>query len=128
MNKELDAALCSDFPNLYRARNWPMNQTCMCWGFDVGDGWHDLIRDLSVKLEKAILALPEAERESYYAQQVKEKFGGLRFYMSCQTDEMDVAIDEAEKRASKTCETCGKPGKLTGSGWLRTSCEEHAKT
>lgn len=53
MKKELDEQLCKDFPLLYVDRNASMQQTCMCWGFP-GSGWHQIIRDLSEKLEALI--------------------------------------------------------------------------
>ncbi len=126
MREELDKALCADFPLLYLDRNASMRQTCMCWGFP-GDGWEPLIRRLSARLEPLIAALPEEEREHCRASQCKEKFGTLRFYMSTSTDEMDAAIREAEDESARTCEDCGAPGKLTGKGWVKTACPEHAK-
>ena len=54
MKKELDKQLCEDFPLLYGDRNASMQQTCMYWGFDCGNGWHKIIRDLSSKLEPLI--------------------------------------------------------------------------
>lgn len=54
MKKELDDALCRDFPILYADRHGNPAQTSMYWGFCVGDGWESLIRDLSAKLEKLI--------------------------------------------------------------------------
>lgn len=127
MSPELDQRLVTTFPNLYRQRHLSMRETCMCWGFECGNGWFQLIWDLSEKLEAMILALPESEREHCSASQVKEKFGTLRFYMSSETEEMTATIQEAEERSAVTCETCGEPGKLTGTGWLRTSCDEHSK-
>ena len=54
MKKELDEQLCSTFPLLYADRHASMKATCLCWGFDCGDGWFNLIYDLSTKLEKII--------------------------------------------------------------------------
>lgn len=125
MDTKLDELLVTDFPNLYRMRHGKMSHTCMCWGFDVGDGWHNIIRQLSIKLEALILALPEEERADCYADQVKEKFGGLRFYMSCQTDEMTALIREAESESFKTCEVCSKPGSRFCGGYVQTLCDEH---
>lgn len=125
MKQELDTKLCASFPNLYRQRYLSMQETCMCWGFECGDGWFSLIWDLSEKLEKMILALPETDRGDYSASQVKEKFGTLRFYMSAETEEMTAAIQAAEERSAVTCEECGEPGRLRGSGWLRTTCGKH---
>lgn len=52
MTPEQDKAICKAFPILYRDRNKGMMETCMCWGFDIGPGWINLIWDLSEKLEK----------------------------------------------------------------------------
>ena len=114
MRKELDDALVRDFPNLYSQRHWPMSSTCMYCGFSCGDGWEPLIRRLSEKLEPM----------GVVATQVKQKFGGLRFYLESWTDEAEKAISEAEKESEVTCEKCGKPGKLTGKYWLTTLCPE----
>lgn len=124
MKQELDDALVRDFPNLYRRRNLSARETCMCWGFDVGDGWEPLVRELSAKLEAIILTLPEAERESYAAEQVKEKFGGLRFYLTSGTDEMYAAIEEAEANSYKTCESCGELGCTRRGSWIRVRCDK----
>lgn len=62
------------------------------------------------------------------AVQVKEKFGGLRFYVRGPvTDDQMTMISFAEHLASNTCEVCGKRGRRRGGGWIRTLCNEHAK-
>lgn len=43
MSPELDAKLCEKYPKIFRDRHAPMTQTCMCWGFDIGDGWYNLL-------------------------------------------------------------------------------------
>ena len=43
--------------------------------------------------------------------QVKEKFGGLRFYYSGGDDYIRGLVDMAESMSYKTCEVCGSPGK-----------------
>ena len=124
MDEKLDNKLCQDFPNLYADRHADMRQTCMCWGFP-GNGWFDLLYDLSAKLEKLIVDIKNQHPDCEYlprASQVKEKFGTLRFYMSSSTDEMHKLIDEAEAKSAVTCEECGKPGRLHGTGWYSTSC------
>lgn len=124
MRADLDAKLCADFPNLYRDRNASMQTTCMCWGFEVGDAWEPLIRDLSAKLETMIMEQPPGEREFYAAAQVKEKYGTLRFYMTSSTEEMDKAIEEAERVSAVTCESCGAPGKLgVVNYWWSVRCD-----
>ena len=57
MNTKKDEALCNKYPNLYRNRNKSPQTTCMSWGFSCGDGWYDLIDELSAKLETEIVKL-----------------------------------------------------------------------
>ena len=63
--------------------------------------------------------------EDAHVLQVKEKWGGLRFYVSGTTELLDF-IDEMEARSLKTCEVCGQPGKPREGGWIRTLCDEHS--
>lgn len=56
------------------------------------------------------------------ASQVKEKFGGLRFYMTASSNEMEELIGQAEKACAALCEDCGKPGEECTDGWVRTLC------
>lgn len=61
------------------------------------------------------------------ADQVKEKYGTLRFYYGGGDDYIDGLVSMAEEMSSVTCETCGKPGKLRGGTWLYTACDEHTR-
>lgn len=123
MKKELDEALCRDFPNLFRNRHAKPVKTAFCWGFECGDGWEPLIRELAGKLEPLIAAIPEKQRKKYAASQVKEKFGGLRFYLTMGTDEMFALTQEAEERSYKICEPCGAPGCVRQGSWIRVRCD-----
>ena len=59
------------------------------------------------------------------AVQMKEKYGTLRFYMNCETEEMSQAIAEAERESAHTCERCGsKEGKLNRYGWVSCECDK----
>lgn len=59
--------------------------------------------------------------------QIKEKFGGLRFYYDGGDSEISGMVRMAEAWADKTCEVCGNLGKSRSGGWVRTLCDEHAK-
>lgn len=128
MKKEFDEALCHDFPLLFKDRDSDMRTTAMCWGFP-GDGWEPLIRRLARKIEVAIQEGISAGRWSEdnhpRASQVKEKYGGLRFYMTHTSDEIEDLIQVAEVEADKTCEWCGEPGTLRNGGWMVTLCDKH---
>ena len=90
---------------------------------ECSDGWYDLIDELSSKLEDLILELPPQDTFQFYAIQVKQKFGELRFYMTQTTQQMDTIIHEYMKKSQKICEFCGKEGKLDGTSWLRVVCD-----
>jgi hypothetical protein len=125
MNPDLDAKLCAEFPLLYSVRYENTRCSLSHFGFETGDGWFRIIYELSAELEELIRRLPAGERDEYYAVQVKEKFGTLRFYMNTETEEMSRAIREAEGRSASTCEVCGQTGTLRGGGWLKTLCDSH---
>lgn len=123
MKPELDEALCTKYPEIFRDRNGDMRTTAMCWGFECGDGWYDLLDTLCQELMD--LSKEVDPPHIPVATQVKEKYGTLRFYINGGTDAQWDAISRAGDRSGKTCEACGKPGKVTGSGWFYSACPEH---
>jgi hypothetical protein len=54
MREELDNKLCAKYPKIFRDRSAPMNQTCMCWGFDHGDGWYNIIDQMCANIQHHI--------------------------------------------------------------------------
>lgn len=77
MKPKLQAQLFSKYPEIFRDRTRSMRETCMCWGICTGDGWYDLLDRLCGDLQW------NTDKNSYpqvVADQVKEKFGTLRFY------------------------------------------------
>jgi hypothetical protein len=58
-------------------------------------------------------------------EQIKEKFGGLRFYYSGGDEKIQGMVRMAEAWADRHCEECGKPGQKRSGGWIRTLCDEH---
>lgn len=43
MSPELDKQLCEKYPKIFRDRHGDMRETLMCWGFDCGDGWYNIL-------------------------------------------------------------------------------------
>jgi hypothetical protein len=121
MDTKLEAKLVEKYPNLYSRYGGDIRETCMGWGMSCGDGWFKLLDELSANLEPLNIV----------AAQVKEKFGGLRFYIEgCDEsvyDKVYALIDEAEHQSYKICETCGKDGELRQGGWMVTACDECQK-
>lgn len=88
-----------------------------------GDGWFTLLDDLCTKIDEECLRQGLTDRQLVQAVQIKEKFGGLRFYLSQATSEIGNLIHEAEDLSYKTCEVCGHPGEPRRSGWIKTLCD-----
>ena len=105
----LTEKLYEDFPRLYRGHNKSSQDSSMCWGFECGDGWYQLLRDLSVQLSAHLAEHPETALE---AVQVKSKFGRLCFYLNEPDTVAEQMIEAARKQAENTCEFTGQPGQL----------------
>lgn len=121
--QDFEQQLLQKCPNLYADMYGDMRQTCMTWGIECGSGWYDLIFKLSEQLEALIVKMPEEQRKECKAEQVKEKFGCLRFYISLSNPEINKLVAAAEQESSITCEECGQPGKRRSKGWIRTLCD-----
>ncbi len=117
MNKENTDKLVKHFPKLYAGVYKSPMESCMSFGFECGDGWFELLYNLSQQIE---LSDP-----TVVAAQVKEKFGTLRFYIDKGSDEVYDIIGTAEDLSASVCDVCGNNGTLGGKGWLSTRCEEH---
>jgi hypothetical protein len=96
-------------------------------GFAVGKGWWPIIEKLSSHIQSHIefKAKQNEPINQVTVQQVKEKFGGLRFYYDGGDDYIRGLVSMAEAWAGTSCEDCGAPGKRTGGGWVRTLCDVH---
>ena len=46
MREELDKKLVEKYPEIFRDRYGDMRTTAMCWGFECGDGWYNIIDTL----------------------------------------------------------------------------------
>lgn len=147
MDKVLQERLFNDFPKIFIEKDLPMQQTCMCWGICTDDGWFELLYRLCEHLQW------DTDQNKYpqvIAQQVKEKFGTLRFYYTSVNDasvgeealdemtqrerdnairkcaEIDGAIQFAEAMSANICEICGafdstvEP--MSRGGWYKTLC------
>jgi len=99
-------------------------------GMGVGRGWEALIREVLQGIEDLL-----PEKHDFKVSQIKEKFGGLRFYaFSLELPEetkkkIDKLISLAESRSFGVCEMCGEPARAdTGGsrfGWIKSLCDAH---
>ena len=98
--------------------------------FEFHDGWTDLIYELG----KDITELCELTNcELPMIQQIKEKFGTLRFYYNTLNSQypkiveksISALVRQAESKSANVCEICGKYGETRTNGIVFTSCDEH---
>ena len=174
MKQELDKLLCEKYPKMMVNRNKNMQETCMCWGFECGDGWFNILDQLMGNIqhhidwkekqrkwaieynemaaqakagnfdlfEEANKSLTDEEYKNkrlaeivagdfrtvpesipqVTLDQVKEKFGTLRFYYSGGDDYISGMVSLAESLTGVTCESCGNVGERRGGGWVHTYC------
>lgn len=139
MDQKLSKSLFEKYPNVYKlfranaeyvkTQNEslkPLVKRLVWPEISCRDGWFKILDELSNKLEKLILEFPEEERDLFTAVQIKEKMGGLRFYLDRIPNGAREIINEATDASYKTCEVCGSSGKLRSNGLVVvTVCDKH---
>jgi hypothetical protein len=91
--------------------------------------WNDRVNDRELEwtafADRKERPIPEPI-EQVIAVQVKEKFGGLRFYYNGGDEYIRGAVDMAEMLSLATCDVCGDRGHYNlNNGWVSTRCENH---
>lgn len=144
MDKKLQDKLYKKYNSIFKDRTRSIQESCMPWGICTGNGWYNLIDALCATLENVE---HNYQGIKVVASQVKEKYGGLRFYYNiegtCNSKEkinrahglIDGAVRLAESLSNKTCEECGSPATVRTKGWIVNLCkscykiriEEHKK-
>lgn len=90
--------------------------------FECQEGWYELLDTLCGHLQART---DQHGDPQIIAQQVKEKYGTLRFYVGAASDEQFALIDKAEEDSVRICDVCGAPGVLRDSSWMMTRCDQH---
>lgn len=116
MKKELQDKLYEKYPKTFY--DYEHEKPYLVWGFECGDGWYNIIEAVATVIENT-----DNDHE-VRAAQVKEKFGGLRFYTYGYTPEVEGIIEWAERVSYETCESCGNKGEPRKGGWIKTLCDE----
>jgi hypothetical protein len=120
MKQELEDKIIHSYADIFYEEGRGPNRKSTLIGNQIscGDGWFNIIMEIC---EEIYAMRPKV-------QQIKEKFGGLRFYASFPKDYSEqgwAVIRKAEEKASKTCETCGEPGELRiRNGWRYLGCQK----
>ena len=180
MNTELENKLIKKYPKIFIDANKSPQESCMYWGLEVGDGWYDLIDVLCEALTYVYTTSIKIDEEdgkrlgiegyafnggtdmNYFfkvnppqvvADQVKEKFGELRFYYHLEYSKDNLSLVDTKKypeleainkrycdfidgivhfasiASSKTCEVTGTVGVMQKrGGWWKVISLDTAKT
>jgi hypothetical protein len=145
--EEYDKYMCEKYPVMFKERYLPMTQTCMCWSFGIGKGWYSTLDDLCKTLD----IIGREFGLSVVFSQIKEKFGGARFYYSVEChltiwqkikrffarkrfDErlmfwnkiIDDTVNYYESSCDYVCAECGehKYDMISLGSWVYDSCEK----
>jgi hypothetical protein len=93
--------------------------------FSIGDGWFKLVYELvsSIKVN-------DIKKGGWVTKvtQCKEKFGGLRFYVTGTSDKNWALIRNAEQKSYGVCEATGSEVEVGtwNDGWVQTICHKEA--
>ena len=96
-------------------------------GFCCGEGWWPILEKLCSNIQNHI-DWKNKQSEivlQVTVAQIKEKFGGLRFYYEGGDEHINGMVRMAEAWADASCEECGSPGKRRDGGWIKTLCDTH---
>lgn len=112
--EELELKLKRQMPASRRGHNYLLA---------IPKGWTNLVDALHTELYTL--------NPNYLVLQVKEKFGGLRYYCTFPNTTVDKQmmdiIARAERLSYDICDECGGPGELRVKNfWYSTKCDKHA--
>lgn len=96
-------------------------------GFACGKGWWPLLEQLFDTIQHHVDWKHKQGQDcpQVVIEQIKEKFGTLRFYYQGGDDYISGAVSLAENLTEQLCEECGGLGKRRSGGWIRTLCDFH---
>lgn len=122
MDNNLEDQIFSRYPELFKHRE-DMKVSLMCFGIETGDGWYKLIDDLCRDIY-SYYNNNGGVPEYFYVEQIKEKYGSLRFYVTSAPTEVHDMIQVAEDKSYSICMHCGKPGRYRDDlSWVLTLCD-----
>ena len=130
MDAKLDNYLVEKYPKIFVNRYGDKMTTSMCFGFEHNDGWFWLIDQLCGSIQNYIdnneYRSKDAQISQVVADQVKEKFGGLRFYHTGGDTYIEGMVSIAENMSYNICEFCGSTEDVgrTSMPWIFTICKE----
>jgi len=90
-------------------------------GWHIPETWIPLVNELCTEIQK------QCDKQDFQitCSQMKEKFGGLRFYVHIATPEIWELIDQCERKSIEICQECGCKNCNVSptSGWIIYLCD-----
>jgi hypothetical protein len=105
MRRELEQKLVERWPSWFNVTG-NQRETRMADGFAHRDGWFNTVLRLNEDLEPLVAEAEKVTGRPFEVLQVKQKFGGLRIYVSHRTDAILQRIEIGELESLRTCEVC----------------------
>jgi hypothetical protein len=98
MKTELQNILFEKYPSIFAQRFLSKSKTSMCYGIACPDHWYSLIDTLCHHIQIYTINYNKHNDNSIICQatQVKQKFGGLRFYVNVKNDYIKGLINMTE--------------------------------
>ena len=155
MKRELEEKLAKEFEFMHRGKNYDEQMVSDgfvadlygAYGCEHGDGWYELLRGLCLEITEAYQK--HGQPIDIVVNQVKEKFGTLRFYYHFDDNPQSIhAMDfmgtgsvrfepgstdlhkeiasivrKYEEKSDCVCEKCGEPGFLRKNLHVATLCD-----
>jgi hypothetical protein len=102
---------------------WPIIEA-LCANIQSHTDWRNTQRARLLETNEYKHPVPD-EVPQVEVHQIKEKFGGLRFYYGGGDEQIAGMVRMAEAWADTACEECGAIGKRRSGSWIRTLCDIH---
>lgn len=154
MNAELEDKISDAFSFMQKKKSFEeqcatgiIDDNYGAFGCEVSDGWYDVIYGLCAEITE--LYKKQGQPIDIVVDQIKEKYGTLRFYYHHEGEDKGNTIDcpgvslrflpndselhrqvveivhKWEKKSGEVCEKCGKPGVLRNDlSWILTLCDD----
>lgn len=100
MNQITQKEIFEKYPKIFKDKDLPMTETCMCWGLEVPDSWLPIIERLCFAMQNCAWVGPNTPKGmQVVAEQVKSKFNQLRFYYRIECGKPFEELTEENKKA-----------------------------
>ena len=128
MNIKLQSRLYKKYSKIFAQKDLSIQESAMPWELECGDGWYWLVDNLCRTIQSYLKHNDIENKIQIEVTQVKEKYGGLRFYYQGGDKLIDGMVWLAENLSYKICEQCGATEGVTQTkGWIVTLCPKCMK-